>query len=508
MFPILVVDDDELMRDSLTSLLEEEGFQVAGAESGPRALEMAKEQYFELVVCDVRMPQMDGIETVGRLREAMPDATFIMMTGYASEDAPIQALRLGVDDYIRKPFEVPQFLSKVRSLCRRRRVSHRKESSIGLWQFLDSWSRQAPQAAQASEAVEAICQKVGSRLGWGASQTESLCLAAWLHPMAGDGGPGLEEEPTDGADELAATLAAFGRNDLASEPAQILRGALELREGRTPGGELAPEILEQLQKIVDEAGQRLAPAEADEDLVIRTFGECHIQYRGRIIESQDWESAKARWLFLYLVTRGGQAVSQERLAQLFWPENLKNTHRALVSTVHRARKALGDPELIIRKDGSYALNREVTYALDFDRFQEVRNSSLKHTHANNEEAAMACYGEMEELYKGEFLPRCFEDWAVETRKDIQRKLVESREKAAQICLNQDPTQAECWARKALALEDTSEVAHAALIHALALQKRRKEAKEAYDFAAQRLKEEYGLKPGPDIEKAYAAVSGG
>ena len=180
MFPILVVDDDELMRDSLTSLLEEEGFQVAGAESGPRALELAEEQYFELVVCDVRMPQMDGIETVRRLQEGIPDATFIMITGYASEEAPVEALRLGVDDYIRKPFEIPEFLAKIRAVCRRRRVSHRQESSIGLWHFLDCWSRYAPESARRSEAVESICQKAGRRLNWEPARIEALSLAAWL----------------------------------------------------------------------------------------------------------------------------------------------------------------------------------------------------------------------------------------------------------------------------------------------------------------------------------------
>lgn len=73
---------------------------VHSAASGREALELARQQAFTVVVCDIRMPDLDGIEAVRLLRQELEDSRFIMITGYASEEAPIQALRLGVDDYL------------------------------------------------------------------------------------------------------------------------------------------------------------------------------------------------------------------------------------------------------------------------------------------------------------------------------------------------------------------------------------------------------------------------
>lgn len=110
---ILVVDDDDLIRRTVEKLLSRQGFTVTLAESGEQAVEMAASQAFDMVISDVRMPGIDGVETIKRIREQQPNICAIIITGYASEETPVHALRIGVQDYIFKPFDVETFLHSV-----------------------------------------------------------------------------------------------------------------------------------------------------------------------------------------------------------------------------------------------------------------------------------------------------------------------------------------------------------------------------------------------------------
>ena len=110
---ILIIEDDESFRETLTLLLEKKGYLVTGASDGHQAIAAAKSTFFELIVTDVRLPGgMDGIEAVAKIKGIRPTAKtlVIIITGYADEQAAVRALRLGVDDYIYKPFEREQFL--------------------------------------------------------------------------------------------------------------------------------------------------------------------------------------------------------------------------------------------------------------------------------------------------------------------------------------------------------------------------------------------------------------
>lgn len=116
---ILIVDDEGLVTKSLKKLLAKEGFEVEVAASGAEALEIFKKSDFHLVVSDVRMPQMDGIETIERLRQLQkelnkPALKEIFITGYADESSYNRALKLKVCDYIFKPFDISQFIAAIK----------------------------------------------------------------------------------------------------------------------------------------------------------------------------------------------------------------------------------------------------------------------------------------------------------------------------------------------------------------------------------------------------------
>jgi DNA-binding NtrC family response regulator len=101
---ILVVDDEAIMRDSCSRILVKEGYRVATAECGEVALEKFDQAAYDLVLLDLKMPGMGGIDVLGRLKEKDAKVTILIMTGYPSIETAVQAIKLGAYDYITKPF--------------------------------------------------------------------------------------------------------------------------------------------------------------------------------------------------------------------------------------------------------------------------------------------------------------------------------------------------------------------------------------------------------------------
>jgi DNA-binding response OmpR family regulator len=100
---ILVVDDEGAIRYSVSKTLQRVGYTVHEAASGEEALEMMKKQDYDVVLTDIRMPGLTGVELLKRIKETAPDAIVILMTGYASLGTAVESLRLGAHDYLIKP---------------------------------------------------------------------------------------------------------------------------------------------------------------------------------------------------------------------------------------------------------------------------------------------------------------------------------------------------------------------------------------------------------------------
>jgi len=107
---ILVVDDEESIRISLGGILEDEGYQVLNAENGADALDLIREEVPDLVLLDIWMPGMDGIQTLDRVRNLFPDLTVVMMSGHGTIETAVKATRMGAFDFIEKPFSLDKVL--------------------------------------------------------------------------------------------------------------------------------------------------------------------------------------------------------------------------------------------------------------------------------------------------------------------------------------------------------------------------------------------------------------
>ncbi len=109
----MIVDDDENFRRTLQSVLKEEGLDVIWAEDGYQAIWMVSENQIDLVLMDVFMPGINGIEALSKIKEILPDCTVVLMTGYALEDFIQNALLEGAKACLNKPVSIQQLLKIV-----------------------------------------------------------------------------------------------------------------------------------------------------------------------------------------------------------------------------------------------------------------------------------------------------------------------------------------------------------------------------------------------------------
>jgi two-component system alkaline phosphatase synthesis response regulator PhoP len=141
---ILVVDDEQSIRNLVTAYLPKEEYEIFTAENGPSGLQSAREHKPDLIILDVMLPGMDGIELLTRLRRES-DAYVILLTARTDEVDKIVGLSVGADDYVTKPFSPRELAARVKAALRRLQSADRAEESGLIFEHLriDPASRQA-----------------------------------------------------------------------------------------------------------------------------------------------------------------------------------------------------------------------------------------------------------------------------------------------------------------------------------------------------------------------------
>ena len=119
---ILIAEDDSDLNDSITAALTREGYRCISCLDPVKALEAARREDIDLLLTDLKMPNIDGVELANRFNSLQPDARVIMMTGYSTMSTVIEGLRMGIDSYILKPFRMEEILFNVGSSMERRRL--------------------------------------------------------------------------------------------------------------------------------------------------------------------------------------------------------------------------------------------------------------------------------------------------------------------------------------------------------------------------------------------------
>jgi two-component system response regulator PilR (NtrC family) len=181
---ILIVDDEDIIRESLSFVLSKEGYRVRDAANGRIAADMLRDDSFDLVLTDLEMPEMKGIELLEHVARFSPETLVVIITAYGSIDTAIAALRKGAVDYILKPVEFDELLVKIRRILANRRLTlentllrgelHRKFDFTNL-------IGQSPAMASIFEMVKKVAGTDGTVLIYGKSGTGKELVARAIH---------------------------------------------------------------------------------------------------------------------------------------------------------------------------------------------------------------------------------------------------------------------------------------------------------------------------------------
>lgn len=120
---ILVVDDEQSLRDVLSIMLKRAGYAVTSAVDGEEAIELLNKEIFDLVITDLRMPKVDGMEVLKAVKSASPETVVLIITAFATADSAVEAMKQGAYDYLTKPFQVDEVQLIIRNALEKRRLT-------------------------------------------------------------------------------------------------------------------------------------------------------------------------------------------------------------------------------------------------------------------------------------------------------------------------------------------------------------------------------------------------
>ena len=186
---ILVVDDERVLVKGIKFNLESEGYQVEVGYDGEQAVELARSEAFDLIILDLMMPKIDGLQACMRIRE-FSNVPVIMLTARSEDADKIIGFECGADDYITKPFNILELKARVRALLRRAGMSHQKEAgrlTIGHI-TLDADARAAWKEGQSVDltAKEFDLMELLMRNPGRVYSRENLLNVVWGYEYAGD----------------------------------------------------------------------------------------------------------------------------------------------------------------------------------------------------------------------------------------------------------------------------------------------------------------------------------
>ena len=322
---ILVLEDDDEMRELLADVLTGRGYEVVAAGGGEEALSLARQERFDLIVADIRMEGMTGLDAIERAQEHQPNMGSLVISGYASEEETLRAVRLKVGGYLKKPFKMQQLLAHINDIVARRAEEAKRLEDARTLREAFRWSLQSLSTlggrlegewfARTSE----IAHGVASHLSLAGDGPNQLKMASILDQLEAHLNMPLPVRLRDSLIQLK----VLRPSNLESDPIPLARLLGEkLKQGENlpePGGlDFGPELQEAYRKWLD-SGEVAEDGESDDG------GVANLVYLARALEqSRKFEAA--------------QSTYEEVLGQQSRSHNALSAHLRLA----RVASALGD----------------------------------------------------------------------------------------------------------------------------------------------------------------------
>lgn len=178
---ILIIDDEKAIRKTLSEILSYEGYKIEEASDGEEGLKKFKEKTFDVVLCDIKMPKLDGIEFLDKAREANPDVPVIMISGHGTIETAVEAVKKGAYDYIAKPPDLNRLLITIRNatdktnLVAETKVLKRKVSKV------DEMIGESGPILRIKETIDKVAPTDARILVTGENGVGKELVARWVH---------------------------------------------------------------------------------------------------------------------------------------------------------------------------------------------------------------------------------------------------------------------------------------------------------------------------------------
>lgn len=282
---ILIIDDEKSIRATLKDILEYEGFGVDAAATGPEGLEMLAKKKYDALFCDIKMPQMDGLEVLEKVMESHTDVPVIMISGHGNIDTAVEAIKKGAYDFIEKPLDLNRLLVSVRNALERKDLVTETRSLKRKINKTFDIVGESEAIRRVKDMIEKVAPTDARVLITGANGTGKELVARWLHERSNRAtGPFVETN-------CAAIPSELIESELFGHEKGSFTSAIKTRKGKfeqAQGGTL----------FLDEIGDMSLSAQAkvlralQENRIMRVGGEKDIEVDVRIVAATNKDLRK------------------------------------------------------------------------------------------------------------------------------------------------------------------------------------------------------------------------